>query len=244
MATAGMEAKLEELDKRKRELDAAISEERKLARRTSLRAARTAKSLPSLVLELGAGSTAGLADVVISPALAAHADKKALLALYDLSGHCAELAASWLLGQGRSTSGHVDYDAAARQQTIAGVEWLYIKSPQELLASLLDPAPPQTYCLERYVVEYKLFHWLVDQNCDKGIAPSHKQLREQAANLVPDAMPMSKKTQMTKFFLENTRATRHWIVSFRQRWGVKPGAIVVGETLDPGVLRDRVSWLA
>jgi hypothetical protein len=45
MATAGMEAKLEELDKRKRELDAAISEERKLARRTSLRAARTAKSL-------------------------------------------------------------------------------------------------------------------------------------------------------------------------------------------------------
>ena len=243
MATAGLESEAEELNKRKRELDTAIREERKLARRASLSAARAAKSLPSLVRELGADATAGPADVAISPALEAHADKHALLKLYDLSGHRAEVAASWLLGQGRSKSEQVECDTVARQQAAAGVEWLYVKSPEDLLATLLDSAPRQTYSLGRYVVEHQLFHWLVDQNCVKGTAPSHKQLREQATKFVPSTMPASEQTKMISFFFENSRATRHWIVSFRQRWGVKPGALVAGETLDPDELRNKVSWI-
>ena len=132
MATSALEAELEELKKRKREVDAALREERKSSKRSSRAAAKAAKSLPSMILELDADNMAF--DVVVPPALATHKDKQTVLTLYDLSGQCADVVASWLLGQGRSKdSEQVQYDAALRQRATAGVEWLFIKSPVEAL---------------------------------------------------------------------------------------------------------------
>ena len=243
MATSALEAELEELQKRKREVDAALREERKSSKRSSRAATKAAKSLPSMILELDADNMAF--DVVVPPALATHKDKETVLTLYDLSGHCADVVASWLLGQGRSKdSEQVQYDAALRQRATAGVEWLFIKSPVEALGSWLDGAPNHSFSLGRYVVEYRLFHWIVDQNCAKGVAPQYKQLRDHAANIVPEALPAPEKAKLVNFFLANTRASRHWLVSFRQRWGVKPGALVAGQALEPEDLQTRAPWKA
>ena len=185
-----------------------------------------------MILELDADNMAF--DVVVPPALATHKDKQTVLTLYDLSGQCADVVASWLLGQGRSKdSEQVQYDAALRQRATAGVEWLFIKSPVEALGSWLDGAPNHSFSLGRYVVEYRLFHWIVDQNCAKGVAPQYKQLRDHAANIVPEALPAPEKAKLVSFFLANTRASRYWLVSSRQRWGVKPGALVAGQALEP-----------
>ena len=73
-----------------------------------------------MILELDADNMAF--DVVVPPALAMHKDKQTVLTLYDLSGHCADVVVSWLLGQGRSKdSEQVQYDAALRQRATAGV---------------------------------------------------------------------------------------------------------------------------
>ena len=243
MATADLEARLCELNKRKLEVDAAIKGQRKLAKRASNNARKTARSLSSLVCEFGATTLSeGSSEVIVPPTLAAHKDKQTLLALFCLSGHCADVAVSWLLGQGRSKSELVQCDAVARERAAAGIEWLYIDSSPELLASLFDSLPEQIYGLGRYVVEHRLFQWLIDQNCRKGAAPKYKQFLDQAAKSVSDAMPAAGKAKLLDFFLRNNRATRHWIVSFRQRWGVKPGMLVAGETFDPYVLQRRVPW--
>lgn len=241
MATAALEAALEAIKKRKREVDAEIQAARKSAKTAARKAAKSAKSLPSMILELDPDNLAF--DVQVPSALAKHKDKQAVLALYELSGHSADVAASWLLGQGRSKREPVQYDDALRKRAKAGVEWLYIKSPDDSLATWHDAPAHRIYDLGRYIVEYALFCWLVDQNCVKGTAPSHRQLRDQASKLVPQSLPDDVKTKMVHFFLANSRATRHWMVSFRQRWGVKPGALVVGETLEPAVLHTRAPWL-
>jgi hypothetical protein len=243
MATADLEARLRELNKRKLEVDAAIKEQEKVAKRASKSARKTARSLPSLLCEFGATTlTEASSEVIIPPELAAHKDKQVLLAIFCLSGHCVDAAVSWLLGQGRSKSELVQCDAAVRERAAAGIEWLYIDSSPELLTFVFDSLPEQIYGLGRYVVEHRLFQWLVDQNCLKGAAPKYKQFLHQAVKSLPDAMPAVGKAKLLDFFLRNNRATRHWIVSFRQRWWVKPGMLGAGETFDPDVLQRRVPW--
>ena len=123
------------------------------------------------------------------------------------------------LGQGRSKSEIDQSSAETRQFVAAGVEWLYILSHQDLLDSLFEAVQSKIYDLGRFVIEYRLFHWLVAQNCSKGIRPKARQVRAEAARSVPAAMPLGDQDKLRKSFLEDTRLVRKWIESLRQRWG-------------------------
>ena len=161
--------------------------------------------------------------------------------MFELSAQCSATAASWVLGQGRSKSKLDQSSAETRQSVAAGVEWLYIFSHQDLLDSLLEAVQGKIYDLGRYVVEYRLFHWLVAQNCSKGIRPKARQVRAEAARSVPAAMPLGDQDKLRKSFLEDTRLVRKWIEGFRQRWGVKPGTLPAGDLLEPSVLKEKVA---
>jgi len=113
--------------------------------------------------------------------------------------------------------------------------------PQETLCSILESLRNQLYGLGRYVVEYKLFHWLVAQNCDKGLEPRSRQLLAEAVRALPADMPAEERDELRTFFSENTRAVRHWVTSFSKRWDVKPGNLGAGEVLEPTELQDKVA---
>jgi hypothetical protein len=244
MATSDQKAELLALKKRQREISAAIKQSScKHAKHTKKRQL----DLASLVHELGTASLGGSSDLRIPPDLAGHKDKMTLLVLFELSGHCADTVASWLLGhgfgRGRLCHDFVHMDPEARCTSVAGIEWLYIQSPVELVAASVDSAPfEEVYRLGRYAVEYHLFNWIVKQNCDHGVAPQNRQLFVEASKCVPLGMPGCVRERLCSFFLGDTRSLRRWAKEFRQRWGVKPGRMVPGETLEPEVLQNKVPW--
>jgi len=108
----------------------------KAAKRSSASSAvvetRAPKNLIHLLTELASDPMVDQDGFTLAPHLATHKDVPTLLALMELSEHCADVVSSWVLGQGRSKLGEPqDYkDDAARQLVAAGVEWLYIHSPQ------------------------------------------------------------------------------------------------------------------
>ena len=133
------------------------------------------------------------------------------------------------------------WDTDARSEIAAGVEWLYILAP---LVSLSDAVPKQTLRLSRYVTEYRLFHWLAEQNCSSGVNPANRQLIAEAVRSIPTCLPSNLEEHMRKFFLNEGRATRKWVKRFCGRWGVDPGRrLRPGENLAPKVLEDKESWL-
>jgi hypothetical protein len=141
-------------------------------------------------------------------------------------------------------SGPVRFDPEDRRLAVAGIEWFFIQTTVELInAAVASASPRQVSHLARYVVEYRLFHWIVRMNCDKGVAPQNRQLFAQAARVVPTVMPDGVRERLLCFFLEETRQLRRWAVGFRQRWGVKPGKLCTGEAMEPGTLQLKASWL-
>lgn len=237
MAAAGVEAieaNLAQLRKRKLELTKEL--------RRAEKKPKTVQSLASLLGELGTDPKVDQPGFVLPRDLAQHKDAKDVLAIYQLSGHCSATTASWVLGQGRLKSKLDDSSAETRHSVAAGVEWLYILSPLDHLESHVEAVQDKMDGFGRYIVEYRLFHWLVGHNC-KGIKPKARQVVAEAARSVPAGMPLCDQDKLRKFFLADTRLLRKWIESFRQRWGVKLGALPAGDVLESSVLREKVAWI-
>ena len=230
-----MKATVAQLRKRKLELTVELQMKKKQAKKQ--------KPLAELLCELGTDPMVDQPDFVLPAELVQHSDKKPLLAIFELSAPCSDAAASWALGQGKSKSKLDASTLETRQAVTAGVDWLYILSPQDLLDSLFDTVQEKMYDLGRYVLEYHLFHWLVAQNCSKGIRPKARQFLAEAARSVPTDMPDCDQDKLRSFFLGDARLVRKWIESFRQRWGVKPGMLPAGDLIEPKVLDEKVAWI-
>ena len=238
-----MEGQLSALKKRQLEIK---KELKQMSRKRAKLNAKGSCDLASLLQELGSASLAGCTDLRIDPRLAKHKDRLTLLALFQLSDHCADTVASWVLrhglGPGKLCSRYVDIDPEVQRSTVAGVEWLYILSSVEDMDSSVESAPKDAYYLGRYAIEHKLFLWVVKQNCDHGVAPQNRQLFAEAVKSVLIALPDAVGEKLKNFFLGNTRHLRRWAVEFRERWCIKRGSLRSGENLDPHVLQSRVTW--
>ena len=244
MAARDLELELAALKKRKLQLSAELRRNRGAAAKTTQSRKSMQQTLASLVLELGAQSLAEHPNASIPSELATHKMKTELLALFELSGHSSEVVASWLFGHGRVAGGKGQRDPEEVELTKAGVEWLYIQTPDHELATAMDLASEKILQLGRYVVEHNLFQWLVQQNCDRGVAPKNYQLLAEAVKSVPVAMHAGAKAKLCNLFQDVRRATRKWIARFRERWDVKNGMLAAGETLEPKVMEDKAPWLA
>ena len=120
-----MEGQLSALKKRQLEIK---KELKQMSRKRAKLNAKGSCDLASLLQELGSASLAGCTDLRIDPRLAKHKDRLTLLALFQLSDHCADTVASWVLrhglGPGKLCSRYVDIDPEVQRSTVAGVEWL------------------------------------------------------------------------------------------------------------------------
>ena len=110
------------------------------------------------------------------------------------------------------------------EQLLEDVVWAYRSDPPpETVLSLSK----DQFAAGKYVVEYKLFHWVLTQNRCHGVAPSRTQLMEKAQAFVPSNVNSAVRSQLCKLFGGNPRAQRKWLARFRKRWGVRLGVLKV-----------------
>ena len=148
-----------------------------------------------------------------APILPKHVASELIL-LLDLAGFydarvkssAIEVVASYVLGQGRpEKSGNHGFDdvwdKGTRANICAGVELLYIYTDESLLTPgeyNLNDSQLSKFC--KYSIECRLFTWLLDQNCRKGVLPGTSSLLTQAAEFVPAAAPGHVRTGLRKYF--------------------------------------------
>ena len=172
-----------------------------------------------------------------------------LLVLMELCGSCTDVVVGYVLGQGRPSRCRKhrleSWATEVRRMITGGLELLYLGVPFAMLAAVFDGPETEITSLCRYIIEYHLWHWLLDLNCRKGVKPDSSQLLAKACTLIPALAPASVSESLLSCFQNANnggRARRKWIASFRQRWGVKPGLLAVGVDLEPGELHDKVTF--
>ncbi len=183
-----------------------------------------------------------------APILPKHVASELIL-LLDLAGFydarvkssAIEVVASYVLGQGRpeksGNHGFADmWDKGTRANICAGVELLYIYTDESLLTPgeyNLNDSQLSKFC--KYSIECRLFTWLLDQNCRKGVLPGTSSLLTQAAEFIPATAPEHIRTGLRKYFLNTESSTaRHWVESYQARWDVERAIEETGQDVDPG----------
>ena len=178
------------------------------------------------------------------PNLEAKQQAELLMLLELTTPHCTDCAVSYALGQGREdqykNSGLDERDAAVRQAMSTALDILYQSVDFQLVVDALDGTEYMQKKLSRYVVEYKLFHWLVEQNCDKGVYPGSDLVYDAASRFVPEGTPQEMAAAMKAFFLSGSRGARYWLESFKERWKCEPGGQGTGEEVKPDLLEQKV----
>ncbi len=169
---------------------------------------------------------------------------KVLLLLFELAGVCSDVVVSYVLGQGRPerfrSHGFDAWNSDTRRFISVGVELLYLGVSYSLVVGLMEAEDNVKCDLCKYVVEYNLFHWLVKQNCEKGVYPKSDQIFTAACSYLPTGAPVHLQQRLRSFFLGGDRAARCWLATFKDRWGVTTGLPPSGEDLEPRVLESKV----
>ena len=174
-----------------------------------------------------------------------------VLMLFVLSDFCTDAVVSYTLGQGRPDhDAGPGYDATladVRRNVTAGIESAYNCAPLDVIVGLFEDAGVYRWlgrvmAASRYIVEYHLFHWLVHQNCDNGVAPGSSEICVAACTFVPSKAPARAQDQLRRFLLANNRAAYYWLVSFRRRWGGKIGKLQLGTNLTLVEMESTATW--
>ena len=181
-----------------------------------------------------------------------------LLLLLEFSGihnsgkgsSATDVLTSYVLGQGRPQQcrnhSFTDvWDKDVRANVGAGAELLFIHADDSLvIPGQGNSSDPQMTRLAKYIIEYKLFFWLLKQNCSKGVLPAPSNLMMQASEFIPGMVPDRIRTGLRKYFLNSESTTaRHWMESFKERWGVEAAIAETGQDVDPDIGDFQVPWL-
>ena len=148
-----------------------------------------------------------------------------------------DIAVSWVLGQGRPercrAGGFDMWDPETRRYMAAGVQSVYFRTPLGCIAGSLDGAYNDLYTACKYIMEWHLFHWLVGQNCDTGVAPGSFDMFAAAIRSIPAKAPQEVQDALRGHLSEGDRTAYAWLASFRKRWGGTKGKLPTGEDEAP-----------
>jgi hypothetical protein len=147
---------------------------------------------------------------------------KDVLMVFVLSGHRPAVAAEY--ANRRSQHSARETSQEARNELEALIEQAYIDTDVDDLASMFDIASssPQgslAYRAAKHCVEQKLFEYVVEQNCKKGVAPCGDLLVGEALSAIPARAPVSVRDKLRRELCGQARSVRKWLASFRKRWG-------------------------
>ena len=174
-----------------------------------------------------------------------------LLVLVELAGGPSEwdVVVSYVLGQGRQEKcgqhGFDMWNPEVRRNITAGLQLLYLKVDFSILVASLDDSAKEVMALSKYLVEHRLWWWLVNLNCKKGVKPSTPMLLSKACSFISEKANSEVLENLRGFFLNTEhggRSALRWVASFKDRWKADLGLLQVGETMELEELRAKVPW--
>ena len=237
----GHMATLEELEAQIRSLKKRAKEDAAEARNTNKRLKRAGGAL-CLAKVLHQAGVDG-----VKPAL----DKAVVMKLLVLE-HLAEgqwdIVASYALGQGRQAKcglhGFDIWDVEVRRNIVAGLQLLYLAVDFKVLVASLDDSANEVASLSKYVIEYRLWHWVLDLNCNKGVKPGTFQILSKACTVIPKNASSQVTADLRASFMNTDHGSRsafRWVASFKDRWHAKLSQLPVGENLEVSSVQAKVS---
>ena len=229
-----LEAQLQALKKRARDNAAEVRNASKRMKRAS-----GAGSLAQVLHQAGVDGVKPVLDKAMV---------MKLLVLEHLAGW--DVVVCYALGQGRQSKcgqhGFDIWDLVVRRNIVAGLQLLYLKVDFSTLVASLDDSAQEAANLAKYATEYRLWQWLLDLNCKKGVKPSTFQLLSKACTVIPDKASSEVIQNLREFFMNTDHGSRsafRWAASFKDRWKAKLGSLEVGETLEVSEIQGKVSWV-
>lgn len=92
-----------------------------------------------------------------------------------------------------------------------------------------------------FVVEKKLYQWVVEQNKAKGVAPGRALLVERAVEAIPTELPPVVRGLLVRCFRRNgsRRCQRRWLAKFRKQYRVKLGKLRAQEQLSLADMKQK-----
>ena len=161
-----------------------------------------------------------------------------IVMVYVYSGHDLDAAAEFMVAQGQ---GH----NKTLEERRCLVELAYRRTSNPVIVGLLTDA-----CLEqhsfhvlvgtcRYVVELRLWQWLCEQNCQKGVAPSRLQLIRVALSAIPAEAPLQVQQRLRQPLSSSSRSQRRWLHRFRRGWGARLGTLQVLHSVPPHMVEEK-----
>ena len=166
--------------------------------------------------------------------------------VYVLASHEISVAVSYVVMQEERRRRSLP--SRTKEVIQSTIEEAYVNTPIDKLVALLDePAglvsQRRLAAAARHVVEYRLFEWLLSQNCQKGVAPSSRHLLAQALVCIPSDAPISVKEALRRQFAVVDRASRKWLAKFRCRWGARVGKMKIRFDMDTTEIREKAGSL-
>ena len=160
--------------------------------------------------------------------------KMCLLFLYIASGLVVDIPVSWLKGQGRHAAFHREESWAGEFKDI--VETTYLGQDPNTLAELeLSPTDfikgKVFHHLVNYLFEHNIFHFVLECNLQRGLAPNVALLADNHHRLVPRKIPQEQRDRLLWLLHDGTGNRANWLYRMRQRWGVEPGKLKVAKTI-------------
>ena len=190
---------MEELQQRKRELDAAMAENRRETKRAKQQAKDDAKAQASAW--------------ALSPFL-----RHAALVLYVLTGYATEPVVKFLMANGRKRH----WPEKTEEELILMIEQLFLDTDLDEAAALTDlEAPADVAAMKaalKYSEQWRVVEWTRSLNSGQGLAPSTDrvlvQLEQQRQQLPESVRPCPVGTA-------SQASARVWAAAWRRRWGGK-----------------------
>ena len=172
-----------------------------------------------------------------------------MLILFQLSDFSNEVVVSYALGLGRpprfQNHGYSDmWDSDLRSSLSYGFDLFFTSYDIAFLTdNLANCADSRLVTLCKYILEYKLFLWMVELNCEKGVHPPTAQLLVQAVRFIPVLAPAAIREKLKAYFSKMGSTAYQWAASFVERWGLQNAVEQPGEDMEPGLLRTKVACL-
>ena len=147
-----------------------------------------------------------------------------IVMVYVYSGHDLDAAAEFMVSQGHGKSKNLEERRCL-------VELAYRRTSTPIIVGLLTDACLEQHsfqvlvCTCRYVVELRLWQWLCQQNCEKGVAPSRLQLIRIALSAIPTEAPLQVQQRLRQPLSSSARSQRRWLHRFRRAWGARLGTL-------------------
>lgn len=165
-----------------------------------------------------------------------------VVAVYVYSGNDLDVAAGFLQSKLPKNETHNMEDLRAR------VQRAYRSAPTAGVVALCHDEGVETHGAQplvracRYVVEARLYEWLLDQNCHRGVAPSRGQLVKFALSIVPEEPPSEVQRRAEKPLRGSGRVQRRWLQSFRKNWGAKLGTLQIVQPMPLHQKQEKAGW--